>query len=140
MATGFWPQSKYQQKYDRPANTDDNLWDIKDLAVAKFEPGMRIVNHFEVVDKRPNEIWVRCGGSPMEPGLRKSDGLFVLGARIDRATQEAEFTLKSALFSSGAEKQAGGGEVKHSVPPKIVTLHGWYVKILMHSALARVQG
>ncbi|KXJ94278.1 hypothetical protein Micbo1qcDRAFT_193486 [Microdochium bolleyi] len=134
---GFWPQSKYQYKYDRPANTDDNLWDIKDLGTANFDRGLRIVNHFEVVDKRPTEIWIRCGGSPLEPGLRKSDGLIVLGARIDRAAQEAEFTFKSALFSSGAPRQAS--DAKHSVPPKIVTLHQWYVKILTQSALARVK-
>jgi len=135
---GFWPQSKYQQKYDRPAKTEDNLWDIKDLATAKFDRGLRIVNHFEVVNKKRNEIWIRCGGSPMDSGLRKSDGLIVLGARIDKAAQEVEFTFKSSLFNSSAPKPPRNTEIKHSIPDKVVMLHQWYVKILTQAAMGRV--
>ncbi|KAI0480079.1 hypothetical protein GGR56DRAFT_671229 [Xylariaceae sp. FL0804] len=132
---GFWPQSKLQERYDKPPGTDDNLWDVKDLAVSKFEKGLRFSNHFEVVEHRGNEIVVRCGGSPMNAGLRDSDGLVFLSARIDKEALQAEFSLKSALFSSAAPHVEGA---PHPIPPKITILHRWYVRMLVQSAVGNV--
>jgi hypothetical protein len=129
-------QSKLQERYDKPPGTDDNLWSTSQLAVAKYDKGLRFSNHFEVVENTGNEIVVRCGGSPLEPGLRKSDGLIFLSARIDPEQQLAVFHFKSALFSSSAPK-AEGGHI--SLPPAIVFLHGWYVRMLTLSAMKNVK-
>ncbi|KAI1505442.1 hypothetical protein F5X99DRAFT_368002 [Biscogniauxia marginata] len=133
---GFWAQSKLQERYDKPPGTDDNLWHVKDLAVSKYEKGLRFSNHFEVVEHQGNEIVVRCGASPLQPGLRNSDGLIFLSARIDREAQQAEFSLKSALFDSAAPHVEGAG---HPISPKIVFLHRWYVRMLVQSAVRNVQ-
>ncbi|KAI0393905.1 hypothetical protein F5Y17DRAFT_282847 [Xylariaceae sp. FL0594] len=136
---GFWAQSKLQERYDKPAGTDDNLWNTSELAVAKYDKGLRFSNHFEVVENAGNEIVVRCGGSPLEPGLRASDGLIFLSARIDHEQQLAVFHFKSALFSSSAPKTAAAQPQPHSLPAKIVFLHGVYVRLLTLSAMKNVK-
>ena len=131
-----------QERWDKPPGSEeDNLWDVKELAAAKFEPGLRFSNHFEVVDNKGSEIFVRCGGSPMTaPGLRASDGLVVLGARIDRDRQEAVLYFKSALYNSAANKadNKGAAIVHHPIPTKITWLHRWYVRALTQSAVGNV--
>jgi hypothetical protein len=97
---------------------------------------MKFSNHFEVAENTGNEITVRCGGSPLEPGLRNSDGLVTIGARIDREKQEAVFSLKSALFNSAGTFEEGAG---HPIPPKITFLHRWYVRMLVQSAYGKVK-
>ncbi|KAI1310879.1 hypothetical protein F5Y03DRAFT_344224 [Xylaria venustula] len=132
----FYIHSLIQQRYDRPPGTDDNLWHTSELAVDKFKKGLRFSNHFEVVENTGKEIVVRCGGSPLEPGLRKSDGLIFLSAKIDPEQQLAIFHFKSALFSSGAS------QVKNSpltIPPKTIALHVWYVRMLTSSAMRNVK-
>ncbi|CAJ2506254.1 Uu.00g003840.m01.CDS01 [Anthostomella pinea] len=133
---GFWPQSKLQERYDKPPGTDDNLWHTSDLAVSKFEKGLRFSNHFEVVEHQGNEIVVRCGGSPLEPGLRASDGLLFFSAKIDRESQQAHFSFKSAMYSSGAPYVEGA---EHGIPAKIGFLHRWYVRMLVQSAMGNVK-
>ncbi|KAI1769103.1 hypothetical protein GGR53DRAFT_475820 [Hypoxylon sp. FL1150] len=133
---GFWAQSKFHERYDKPPGTENYLWRTADLAAAKYEPGLKFSNHFEVVSNEGGEIAVRCGGSPLQAGLRDSDGLVFFRARIDREAQLAEFTLKSALYSSSGTFAEGAG---HPVPPKIEFLHKWYVRILVASAVANVK-
>ncbi|KAI2630853.1 hypothetical protein GGR54DRAFT_173589 [Hypoxylon sp. NC1633] len=133
---GFWVQSRLQERYDKPPGTDDNLWRTSELALAKYETGLRFSNHFEVVNNEGNEIAVRCGASPLEAGLRNSDGLVFLSAKIDKEAQQAEFRLKSALFSSAAPFVAGA---EHSIPPTGTFLHRWYVRILVQSAVGNVK-
>ncbi|KAI1494806.1 hypothetical protein F5X96DRAFT_615479 [Biscogniauxia mediterranea] len=133
---GFWAQSKLQERYDKPPGTDDNLWHVKDLAVSKYDKGLRFSNHFEVVEHQGNQIVVRCGGSPLEPGLRNSDGLIFLSARVDKQAQQAEFSLKTTLFNSAAPHVEGAD---HPIPPKITFLHRWYVRMLVESAVRNVK-
>ncbi|KAK8066294.1 hypothetical protein PG997_013041 [Apiospora hydei] len=132
----FWPQSKLHERYDAPPGSEGHTWETSELAVAKYEPGLKFVNHFEVVENQGNEITVRCGGSPLQPGLRNSDGLILFSARIDREKQEAVFSLKSALFDSAGSYGKGAG---HPIPPKIVFLHPWYVRILTHCGVENVK-
>ncbi|KAI1426955.1 hypothetical protein F5Y12DRAFT_222800 [Xylaria sp. FL1777] len=132
----FYVHSRLQERYDKPPGTDDNLWHTSELAVSQFKKGLRFSNHFEVVENAGNEIVVRCGASPLEPGLRKSDGLIFLSARIDQDQQIAIFHFKSALFSSSAPKVEGA---PHSIPSKMVSLHAWYVRMLMQSAMKNVK-
>ncbi|KAL7626175.1 hypothetical protein AAE478_002945 [Parahypoxylon ruwenzoriense] len=133
---GFWPQSKFHERYDKPPGTEDHLWHVSDLATAKYETGLKFSNHFEVVGREGNEVVVRCGGSPLEPGLRNSDGLVVISAKINREAQQAEFSLKSALFSSAGSFAEGA---EHPIPPKITFLHRWYVRILVQSGIKNVK-
>ncbi|KAI8626820.1 hypothetical protein F5Y19DRAFT_190680 [Xylariaceae sp. FL1651] len=132
---GYWAQSRLQERYDKPPGTDDNLWRTSELAVSRFDKGLRFSNHFEVVENQGNEIVVRCGASPLEPGLRKSDGLIFLSAKIDPEQQQAVFHFKSALFSSSAPKVEGA---PHPLPGKIEFLHRWYVRMLTASAMRNV--
>ncbi|KAI6092668.1 hypothetical protein F4821DRAFT_224596 [Hypoxylon rubiginosum] len=133
---GFWAQSKFHERYDKPPGTESYLWDTSDLARARYEVGLKFSNHFEVVSNEGNEIAVRCGGSPLRVGLRDSDGLVFFSARIDREAQQAEFRLKSALFSSGGTFAEGA---PHPIPQKIVFAHKWYVRMLVASAVANVK-
>lgn len=134
---GYFVQSKLQERNDAPPGTEGDTWKTAELAVAKYEKGLRISNHFEVVENAGNEIAIRCGGSPLlSPGLRNSDGLILLSARIDREKQEAIFSFKSALFNSAGSFPEG---VEHSVPSKIVHLHRWYVRILTQSGFGKVK-
>ncbi|KAI0118696.1 hypothetical protein GGR51DRAFT_554386 [Nemania sp. FL0031] len=134
---GYKAQSILQERYDKPPGTNDNLWSTEELAVAKFNKGLRFSNHFEVVENSGKEIVVRCGASPLEPGLRASDGLVFFSAKIDTEQNLAVFHLKSALFSSSAPKVKG--PVAHAVPTPIVFLHSWYVRMLIESAMRNVK-
>lgn len=133
---GYWAQSKFHERYDKPPGSENYLWHVSDLALAKYETGLKFSNHFEVVNNEGNEIVVRCGGSPMVPGLRNSDGLVFISAKIDKEAQEAEFRLTSALFNSAAPFVEGA---EHTIPPKIVFLHRWYVRMLVQSAVRNVK-
>jgi hypothetical protein len=135
--TGYWTHSKLQERYDKPAGTEKDTWKTSELAVAKYDEGLKISNHFEVVEKKGNEIAIRCGGSPLlQPGLRNSDGLILLSAKIDRENQQAVFSFKSALFNSAGTFEENA---VHKVPPKITFLHQWYVRILVQSAVGNVK-
>ncbi|KAI0476869.1 hypothetical protein F4859DRAFT_65995 [Xylaria cf. heliscus] len=134
---GFKVQSLLQERYDKTPGTDDNLWSTSELAESKFKKGLRFSNHFEVVDNTGSEIVVRCGASPLEPGLRKSDGLIFLSAKIDPEQQLAIFHFKAALFSSSDPKVKGATQ---SLPAPVVFLHALYVRILTHSAMRNVKG
>ncbi|KAK9769135.1 hypothetical protein AB5N19_13566 [Seiridium cardinale] len=133
---GYLAQSKLQERYDAPPGTEHHTWKTSELAVAKYEEGFKFSNHFEVVEHAGNEVAVRCGGSPLNPGLRNSDGLVLISARIDREKQEAVFSLKSALFDSASTFAEGAD---HKVPPKITFLHRWYVRILVQSGYGKVK-
>ncbi|KAI0887163.1 uncharacterized protein GGS22DRAFT_156333 [Annulohypoxylon maeteangense] len=132
----FWPQTKYQEFYDKPPGTENQLWQTNELKVASFEKGLKFTNHFEVVSNDGNEIVVRCGGSPLQPGLRNSDGLIFFSAKIDRDAAQAEFKLKSALFNSAGTFAKDAG---HPIPPKIEFLHRWYVRMLTSSGVGNVR-
>lgn len=92
------------------------------------------MDHFEVVEKTPNSITVRCGDSPRNQALRPSDGLFVIGATVDKKREEVELTLKSCLFSS--EGKISGN--KGPMPPRIEELHQWYARIWSEAGSRRL--
>ncbi|KAI1115131.1 hypothetical protein F5Y14DRAFT_147100 [Nemania sp. NC0429] len=133
---GFKVQSILHERYDHPPGTDDHLWNTSELAVAKYPKGLRFSNHFEVVENSGKEIVVRCGSSPLESGLRKSDGLIFLSAKIDPEQEQAVFYFKSAFFSSGAPKVK---DAVNSIPSVDAFLHRWYVRILTQSAIKHVR-
>ncbi|KHN95246.1 uncharacterized protein MAM_06957 [Metarhizium album ARSEF 1941] len=122
---GFRAQRRYLQWKHQGPDTSTQLWTTEQLSESKYERGTCFVDHFEVVEKTPTSITVRCGDSPRTQALRESDGLFVIGAVVDDARGEVELTLKSCLFSSQG-KVLG---VKGPMPPWMDTLHQWYARI-----------
>jgi hypothetical protein len=105
--------------------TAQQLWSKSQLAEDKYEKGTYITDHFEVVEKTPTTITVRCGDSPRNQGLRGSDGLFSISAVVDKDREEVELRLRSCLFSS----QGSIPGHKGPMPAWMEELHQWYARI-----------
>lgn len=123
-------QRKYLDWKWRGPETASQLWTNEQLATSNYDKGTQITDHFEVVEKTPTAITVRCGDSPRNSSLRSSDGLFSIGARIDKDRQEVELTLKSLLYSS--EGTIAG--FKGPLPAGMEELHQWYARIWSETA------
>lgn len=134
MNAGFEVQRRYlEYKYSGP-ETAHNLWSREQLAASTYDKGTVITDHFEVVDKTADSITVRCGDSPRNQAPRASDGLFVIGARVDKDRDEVELSLKSAFFSSEGKIEGRKGPM----PPHIEELHQWYSRIWSEGASRRL--
>jgi hypothetical protein len=118
-------QRKYLAWKYRGPDTATQLWDKSQLAQSNYDKGTTLLDHFEVVEKTPTAITVRCGDSPRNQGLRPSDGLFTISATVDKVRGEVELGLKSTLFSS--EGKVTG--TKGPMPPHIEELHQWYARL-----------
>lgn len=127
-------QRRYLQRKWYGPETSQQLWSRQQLASASYEPGTRITDHFEVVDRTPTEVVIRCGDSPRNSGPRPSDGLFVISAKVDREKGVAHLGLKSCLFHS--HEKVGG--TAGPMPPWMEHLHQWYARIWMASASSRI--
>jgi len=107
---------------------------VPQLEQSTYEVGTQITDHFEVVDKTPTEITVRCGDTPRNPAPRESDGLFVISAEIDRERQEAVLGLKSCFFVSARRIEGIHGPM----PDWIEVLHCWYSRLWLETGSWRV--
>lgn len=106
---GFAYQRSYlDKKYRYLDGRQDHLWDKGDLLKSDYALGTKITDHFEVVDRSDKRVVVRCGGSPMDQGLRPGDGIFSMEVDTDPAKEEVMFHLKSVFFNSTPE----GGRAK----------------------------
>lgn len=74
---------------------------------------------------------VRCGASPLEKGIRDSDGLFEMGVVVNKEKGVAEFRLKSVFFK-------GTGTNGAPMPAHIEFLHRLYTKLWMETAIRNV--
>lgn len=90
---------------------------------------MQVTDHFEVVSKSPTSIVMRCGDTPRVTGVRESDGLFEIAARIDRDEGVAIFELKSVLFAGV------GKHTEKPMPDMLEFAHRLYTKLLMETAV-----
>lgn len=122
---GFVIQRKYLDRKWRGPETAHQLWTNEQLATSTYDKGTQITDHFEVLERTPTAVTIRCGDSPRNQGLRPSDGLFIIGARVDKERQEVELTLKSCLYSSEGTVQG----FKGPMPPRIEELHQWYARL-----------
>ncbi|KAI5301436.1 hypothetical protein KEM56_001718 [Ascosphaera pollenicola] len=120
------------QRYQNPT-TSHQLWDTSALRTSSYKVGTQITDHFEVVEKSPTRIIVRCGDSPLNKDVRASDGLFEMSAVVKEDEGVAEFGLKSIFFT-------GTGDMKEKgpMPPFIVFLHRQYDRILIETAIWRL--
>lgn len=105
--------------------TSDQLWTVDQLAKSRYDPSVKITDHFEVVEKTPTEITVRCGDTPRNGGPRDSDGLFIISAEIDRERGEAVLGLKSCFFTSAHRVEGIAGPM----PAWMEELHAWYSRL-----------
>ncbi|KAF4169029.1 hypothetical protein CNMCM6936_009626 [Aspergillus lentulus] len=119
------------RKYQGP-ETANQLWSRSELRSSTYEPGTLITDHFEVVEKTPNRIVVRCGASPRVQEVRPSDGLFEMSVDVKPDEGVAEFGLKSCFFQ-GLGKAEG-----QPMPAHIVWLHQQYTKLWMETAIRNV--
>ncbi|OAA67807.1 hypothetical protein SPI_00002 [Niveomyces insectorum RCEF 264] len=131
---GYAVQRKYLDFKYRDSETANQLWDTKQLATSAYDKGTIITDHFEVVEKTPTSITVRCGDTPRHQGLRASDGLFVISATVDKGREEVELQLKSVFFSSQGKISGSKG----SMPPWMEELHQWYARIWSETAAWRL--
>ncbi|KAL2019919.1 hypothetical protein VTK56DRAFT_9011 [Thermocarpiscus australiensis] len=131
---GYRPQRAYlARKYHGPA-TYGQLWTVDQLNKSSYEPGTQITDHFEVVEKTPSEIVVRAGDTPRNPNPRDADGLFVIGAAVDKERGEAVLALKSCFFTSSRKVDG----IQGPLPGWIETAHRWYSRLLMETGSWRV--
>ncbi|KAM7203196.1 hypothetical protein V8F20_004138 [Naviculisporaceae sp. PSN 640] len=131
---GYRFQRSYLARKYKSAETASQLWSVEQLSQSDYEPGTILTDHFEVVEKTPTEIVVRCGDTPRNQGNRPSDGLFVISATIDEKHGEAVLGLKSCFFNS--ERKVEG--IQGPMPGFIEELHRWYSRLLMVSGASRV--
>ncbi|EFW99361.1 FAD linked oxidase [Grosmannia clavigera kw1407] len=127
---GYAIQRKFLDSKYRGPETASQLWDTEELAASTYDKGTVITDHFEVVEKTPTSITVRCGDSPRNKGPRASDGLFVISATMDKPREEVELRLKSVLFQS--EGNVVG--TKGPMSPWIEELHQWYARLWSETA------
>ncbi|TVY38618.1 hypothetical protein LCER1_G008841 [Lachnellula cervina] len=131
--TGYAYQRHYlSKKYQNTTTTAHQLWTRPELATSSYDVGTQITDHFEVVSKTPEAIVVRCGGSPLEQGVRASDGLFEMGVQIKKDEGVAEFRLKS-VFYTGLGKAEGP-----PMPAHVFFAHKLYTKLWMETAVGNV--
>ena len=133
--TGYRFQRAYlARKYQSPA-TSSQLWTVPQLEQSDYDVGTQITDHFEVVEKTPTQITVRCGDSPRNQEPRDSDGLFIISAEIDRERDEAVLGLKSCFFVS-ARKIDG---IQSPMPGWMEVLHTWYSRLWLETGAWRVK-
>jgi hypothetical protein len=102
------------------------------LKSSTYDVSTLITDHFEVVEKTPERIVVRCGDTPRKQGVRPSDGLFEMSAIVKPDEGIAEFGLKSCFF------QGEGKAESQPMPALIVWLHKQYTKLLAETAIRNV--
>jgi len=109
------------------------LWTRSSILSSDFALGTVVTDHFEVVERSPEEVTLRCGGSPKERGVREGDGLFKAWVKVDGGKGEVQFGLTSVFFQG---KGRAGAE---PMPAWIKWLHQVYGKLMMEDAVRRVQ-
>ncbi|KAK4192321.1 copper amine oxidase [Podospora australis] len=127
---GYRIQRWYLARKYQDSATASQLWSIDQLSKSRYEPGTIVTDHFEVVEKNPTEIIVRCGDTPRNSGPRDSDGLFVISAAVDKKRGEVVLALKSCFFNSAQRIEA----IQGPMPGWIEELHRLYSRILIETA------
>lgn len=116
----------------RSAETSDHAFTAAEVRAANYAVGEHLMDHFEVVDRPAGAVVMRAGGSPREPAGRETDGLLVVGVRIDGAAGEAELRLESLFFNS-RDKVPGT-----TTSPVLTQLHLLYARALVVSGVQGV--
>ncbi|KAI1413311.1 hypothetical protein F5Y13DRAFT_28764 [Hypoxylon sp. FL1857] len=130
----YTPQRILMKLTNKGPKTESQLFDREQLASSRYELGTWFSDHFEVVERTKNTIMVRAGGSPLEPGPREMDGLFVISAKVNREAGIVEVGLKSTFFNSQEPIRDG----KMPVPFVAELLHRYYARAMVDSGARRL--
>lgn len=132
LSIGYAFQRAYMaRKYQGP-DTARHLWSRSELQSSSYDRGTIMTDHFEVVEKTPERIVVRCGDSPRLKDVRESDGLFEISAVVKPDEGVAEFGLKSCFFRGLGKAES------EPMPPHIIWLHQQYTKLMLATAIPNV--
>ncbi|KAI1139107.1 hypothetical protein F5Y05DRAFT_339036 [Hypoxylon sp. FL0543] len=130
----YTPQRLLMKLANKGPKTENQLFDRDQLASSEYKLGTRFSDHFEVIERTRNSIMVRAGGSPLEPGPRELDGLFIIGAKVDKEAGTVEVGLKTAFFNS--EEPIPDG--KKPAPFVAELLHRFYARAMVDSGARRL--
>jgi len=142
FCAGIWSGKGYDfqrwylaRKYQSP-RTSHQLWSPSELLSSSYDVGTQITDHFEVLSKTPEQILVRCGDSPLNTGVRPSDGLFEITAIVKKDEGVAEFGLKSVFYQGLGKAEREGSPM----PAYMEFLHRLYTKLWMETAVRNTIG
>ena len=124
---GYAFQRAYLARKYQGRETADHLWSRQELRESSYPVGTIVTDHFEVVEKTPDRIVVRCGDSPRVRDVRESDGLFEMSAVVKPDEGVAEFGLKSCFFQGLGKTESLG------MPAHIIWLHKQYAKLWLET-------
>ncbi|KAF8183766.1 hypothetical protein K438DRAFT_1766640 [Mycena galopus ATCC 62051] len=128
---GYDIQRRYLERKYRRQETANQLWDTRELGESTYGVGTQITDHFEVIERTPTSISLRCGDSVLNTGVRASDGVFETSAVVKEDEGVVEFGLKSVFFR-------GEGTSEGTMPAHIAFAHRLYTKLWMESAIRKV--
>ncbi|KAI1103412.1 hypothetical protein F4804DRAFT_232554 [Jackrogersella minutella] len=123
----YAPQRIIMTAANKGPKTEGQLFGQQELSSCKYELGTRFSDHFEVIERTKNSVMVRAGGSPLEPGPREMDGLFVISAKVNKEAGTVDVGLKTAFFNSA---QHTG---KKPAPFVAELLHRYYSRAMVDS-------
>lgn len=104
------------------------------MRTSTYDVGTQITDHFEVIEKTPEAIIVRCGDSPMKTGVRDGDGMFEMDAVVKEGEGCVEFRLKSVFWQGNGRSEKEGGPM----PAHVLWAHRQYTKLWMETAVRSV--
>ncbi|KAI1440133.1 hypothetical protein F5Y02DRAFT_403700 [Annulohypoxylon stygium] len=128
----YAPQRTILSLTNKGPKTANQLFNQQQLASSNYELGTRFSDHFEVVERTRNSVMFRGGGSPLEPGPRDVDGLFVISAKLDKSAGTVDVGLKAAFFNS--VEPTG----KKPAPFFVELLHQYYARAMVDDAARRL--
>ncbi|KAI0886872.1 uncharacterized protein GGS22DRAFT_158902 [Annulohypoxylon maeteangense] len=128
----YAPQRTIMAYTNKGPKTENQLFDEQQLASSKYELGTRFSDHFEVVERTRNSVMLRGGGSPLEPGPREVDGLFVINAKLNKQAGTVDVGLKTVFFNSA---EATG---KKPAPFLVELLHRYYARAMVDDGARRL--
>ncbi|KAI0031923.1 hypothetical protein K488DRAFT_78797 [Vararia minispora EC-137] len=138
FCAGVWSGPGFEMQKNRLASQgrmlegrDAHLWGKDELAGSEYPVGTRIADHFEVVERTPNKVVVRCGDTPHKEGPRPSDGLFSM--EVHKEDGYATFAMKSIFFNSTPE-----GSTPAQLPWWFPFAHREYAKLWMETSVRRL--
>ncbi|KAF2092288.1 hypothetical protein K490DRAFT_70901 [Saccharata proteae CBS 121410] len=131
---GFAVQRKMLEKEGRgKEGREKHLWEREEFRKSDYEVGTVVADHFEVVERGPGKVAVRCGDTPLNRGLRPSDGIFSM--EVTKDDKEATFHMKSFFFNSTPE---GAATKPTDMPWWFDMLHKEYAKLWMETSVRKL--
>ncbi|KIY72523.1 hypothetical protein CYLTODRAFT_434742 [Cylindrobasidium torrendii FP15055 ss-10] len=130
---GYGIQRAIMRKYYHNSETSGQLWTPEECKASSYAMGTQVTDHFEVVERSPTSIVMRCGGSARIRDVRPEEGVFEIAVDVKKEEGVVDFHLRS-IFWQGVGKT----EVQPMGEWYVDWLHKQYSKVLMESAVKNV--